>query len=136
MNLPRNVSQDVTCMELYCKNIDISFERLSKVSFGFRNLSRKDIESVFKEEEKIVKRLREKNHYKDENKYLKKLNQKTSMIELNDLNNKSKLTHQHQSSLSHIDPNIFHNIKDGLNSINSTLIVPLLNTSFERSIKG
>jgi hypothetical protein len=48
-------------MKDYASNINLSFDKLIKVAFGLRNMSRKNIENLFQAEEKAIKKLRAKN---------------------------------------------------------------------------
>lgn len=42
----------------FCAKAPMAFDRLLKTAFGYRNMSRKDIESVFQAEEKLIKKMR------------------------------------------------------------------------------
>ena len=48
------------CIKDYCNRISLPFDRLVKTAFGFRNMSKRDIEKVFDAEEKSIKKLRAK----------------------------------------------------------------------------
>ncbi len=48
------------CIKEFCNKITLPFDRLVKTAFGFRNMSKKDIEKVFESEEKSIKKLRAK----------------------------------------------------------------------------
>jgi hypothetical protein len=48
------------CMKEYCNNIELSYDKLIKTAFGYRNMSRKDIDQAFQSEEKSIKKLRSK----------------------------------------------------------------------------
>ena len=48
-------------MNEYCAKIAMPFERIIRLAFGFRNMSRKNIEHVFNTEEKAIKKLKAKN---------------------------------------------------------------------------
>ncbi|CAF1065546.1 unnamed protein product [Brachionus calyciflorus] len=57
----RPLSLKINCMKDFCARITIPYERLLKTAFNYRNMSRKDIDSVFQAEEKIIKKMRNKN---------------------------------------------------------------------------
>ena len=42
----------------FCRHIPIPFEKLLKTAFGYRIMSRKDIENAFQAEEKMIKKVR------------------------------------------------------------------------------
>lgn len=67
-------------MNEYCVKINISFEKIIKQAFGFRNMSRKNIENVFNTEEKAIKKLKAKNSQNQLNMNEKYIQQKNSMI--------------------------------------------------------
>ncbi len=48
-------------MNDYCTAINVSFEKIYRLAFGFRNMSRKNIETIFIAEEKAIKKLKVKN---------------------------------------------------------------------------
>lgn len=50
-----------TFMNEYCETISFPFEKMIRLAFGFRNMSRKNIETVFIAEEKAIKKLKAKN---------------------------------------------------------------------------
>lgn len=54
------ISLKPNCLKDFCQRIDISFDRILKIAFGYRNMSRKDIEAAFQAEEKIIKKMRAK----------------------------------------------------------------------------
>lgn len=56
------------------------FEKLIKVAFGFRNMSRKNIEHVFNTEEKAIKKLKAKNSQNQLNMNEKYNQRKNSVI--------------------------------------------------------
>ena len=62
--LPQNRPQSLepSFMKDFCKKIQIPFDRLLRIAFGYRNMSRKDIESIFQVEEKAIKKYRSKNN--------------------------------------------------------------------------
>lgn len=41
----------------FCRRIPVPFEKLLKTAFGYRNMSRKDIENAFQAEEKMIKKV-------------------------------------------------------------------------------
>ena len=49
-----------SCIKDFCNKMTLPFDRLVKTAFGFRNMSKKDIEKVFESEEKSIKKLRAK----------------------------------------------------------------------------
>ena len=57
----------VTCMNDFCASIPVPFDKLLKSAFGYRNMSRKDIENAFQAEEKMIKKARAKSNA--ENRY-------------------------------------------------------------------
>lgn len=57
-----NEGLGVDCVNRFCRSIPVPFDRLLKVAFGFRNMSRKDIENVFQTEEKLIKKARAKSN--------------------------------------------------------------------------
>lgn len=61
LNTQRPLSLKPNFMNEYCAKIDMPFERIIKLAFGFRNMSRKNIEHVFNAEEKAIKKLKAKN---------------------------------------------------------------------------
>lgn len=46
------------CVRDFCLKAAMPFERLLKQAFGYRNMSRKEIDSVFQAEEKLIKKMR------------------------------------------------------------------------------
>ena len=50
-----------SCIKEFCNKIALPFDKLVKTAFGFRNMSKKDIEKVFEAEEKSIKKLRAQN---------------------------------------------------------------------------
>ena len=60
LSIPRPTMLKPNCIKEFCNRIAIPYERLIKTAFGFRNMSKKDIENVFQTEEKAIKKLRVK----------------------------------------------------------------------------
>jgi hypothetical protein len=53
-----HVSLGLTCVSDFCSHIPVGNDKLAKTAFGYRNMSRKNIESLFHEEERAMKKAR------------------------------------------------------------------------------
>ncbi len=47
-------------MNMYCQQFGSSFDSIIKSAFGYRNMSKKNIEEVFNKQESVIKKLLEK----------------------------------------------------------------------------
>jgi hypothetical protein len=68
-----------TFMNTFCQQFGSSFDSINKSAFGYRNMSKKNIEEVFNREENVIKKLLEKT----KNREIKpeKLSKKNSIIQ-------------------------------------------------------
>lgn len=55
---PRPNALPPTCMRDFCSSISAPYDRLIKLAYGYRGIRRRDVDSVFQAEEKLIKKLR------------------------------------------------------------------------------